>query len=136
MQKLPDTIYNEELFIKSLPAQYDGFFDWSFMRGTFPRNIMPMDVDGMVEINNQFIIFETKGKFAMIPDGQRYTQQALLRTGFFTIVNIWGDDADDWEIYTPFSIKYTGKGKLSLLEKVKGWLKYAESMPKYKVSEQ
>jgi len=123
---LPDTVYNEELFIKSLPAQYDGFFDWSFMRGLFPRGIMPMDVDGMVELGGKFIIFETKAPMAMIPDGQRFTQQALLRTGYFTIVNIWGDDAEDWVMYTPSGREVKGNGKAPLVDEVKRWVAYAE----------
>ena len=126
-KNLPSTIYNQELFIKSLPAQYDGFFDWSFMTGTFPRGIMPMDVDGMVEMHCQFIIFETKALMAMIPDGQRYTQQALLKTGRFTVVNIWGDNADEWIMYKPDGREIAGNGKEELIKNVRAWVKYAES---------
>lgn len=122
----PDTIYNPELFIKSLPAQYDGFFDWSFLRGKFPRGIMPADVDGLIEYDGNFLIFETKARFAMIPDGQRFTQQALLKTGYFTIVNIWGDNAEEFIIYTPNGYEYEGNGKEKLTEFVDMWRKAAE----------
>ena len=46
-------IENPELFCKSLP-------DWGFLRGAFPRGILPSDVDGAVEVNGHFLYDEFK----------------------------------------------------------------------------
>jgi hypothetical protein len=77
---------NKDEFKRSLPASYDGEFAWDFLPGAFPRGIMPMDIDAIVEINDHFLIFETKSPGATVPTGQRRTIQALLR---IDTISVW-----------------------------------------------
>lgn len=72
-------------------------FNW--LKGCFPRDILPTDGDGEVEINGRFLRFEFKhesvlqsGKIAI---GQRRAMEALIRTGFFTILVIGTNDAGE-----------------------------------------
>lgn len=39
------------------------------MREVFPRGIMPTDIDGMVEINSNFLFIEQKQPGVGLPDG-------------------------------------------------------------------
>ncbi len=125
MDRLPETVYNKEGFIKSLPANFDGIFDWSWLKGKFPRGIMPADIDGLVEYNSHFFVFETKGVGVMIPDGQKYTMEALLRTGYFTIMVIWGDNVEDWTLYTSQG-NLAGNGKETALYQIERWKQHIE----------
>ena len=67
-------IRDEEEFNKSLPAGYDGKFDWDVFKqhGCFgDTKIEPMDFDGVVERHKHYLIFETKKEGQRIPQGQR-----------------------------------------------------------------
>jgi hypothetical protein len=90
-EALPSTIRHPETFLKAAPAGYDGVFDWSWTKGCFgDTNISPMDVDGIIERNGNFLVFETKNVGVQIPQGQLYTLQAMHRLGRFTIMIIHG----------------------------------------------
>lgn len=56
--------------------------------GEHNLNIYPTDLDGVVEINNNFLLHEYKKENSDIPDGQKIMQKALIGIGF-TIINIW-----------------------------------------------
>ena len=43
---------------------------WSKLAGVFPRRITPSDIDGAVEINNCFFIFEGKTEGTKVQTGQ------------------------------------------------------------------
>lgn len=45
--------------------------DWDILRGCFPRNIRPTDIDGAVEINGHILFLEWKGKGASLTHGQQ-----------------------------------------------------------------
>ncbi len=125
--KLPDTIYDKKKFVKSLPAEYDGIFDWSWVEGIFPRGIMPTDVDGMIELHGHFFIFETKGtEFTMVPRGQLYLIEALLRTGYFTVMIVWGDEVEKWTMYTSKG-NISGEGKNTAIHQLARWRDYVLS---------
>lgn len=126
IDSLPDTVYNKDNFIKSLPANFDGIFDWTWMEDSFPRGIMPADIDGLVEFNSHFFAFETKGVGAMVPTGQKYTMEALIRTGYFTIMVIWGDEVEDWTIYASNGGSISGNGKDDALSYIKRWRAHIE----------
>jgi hypothetical protein len=64
-------------FEGSLPAGFDGEFNWDWMRNLFPRGIMPMDFDGVIEIGGHFGVFETKDYGVPIPKGQYHTLSRL-----------------------------------------------------------
>lgn len=87
---------------------------------------MPTDVDGIIELNGHFFIFETKGtEFTMVPRGQLKLIEALLRTGYFTVMIIWGDEVENWTMYRGEGERI-GKGKDSAIAQLKGWRKYIE----------
>ncbi len=96
MKDYPDTIIYPERFAKSLPAGHDGIFDWAFLKGAFGPVIMPMDFDGVVEKNGNFLLFETKTLDKEVPQGQLITCRALIRTGDWTIFFVWSSDYDDY----------------------------------------
>ena len=62
-------------------------FDW--LTGAFPRGILPTDCDGEVEIKGQFLRIELKNegllRGGLIPKGQVYLFNALVKTGYFTV---------------------------------------------------
>lgn len=64
-----------------------GAFGW--LKGAFPRGILPTDCDGEVEVRGQFLRLEFKHthkvRLGGIPKGQLYLFNALLKTGVFTI---------------------------------------------------
>jgi len=69
-------------------------FHW--LKGAFPRGILPSDCDGEVEINGQFLRLEFKHdelvRKNMIPKGQARQFQALVKTGVFTVFIVGHDD--------------------------------------------
>jgi len=62
-------------------------FHW--LKGAFPRNILPSDCDGEVEIGGHFLRLEFKSeglvKCNQIPKGQMRQFKALVKTGIFTV---------------------------------------------------
>lgn len=72
-------------------------YDW--LKGVFPRGILPTDIDGEVEINGHFLRLEFKHESALrngfVPKGQIRAFQRLQETGKFTIVIIGHNDVGD-----------------------------------------
>jgi hypothetical protein len=70
-------------------------FDW--LKGAFPRGILPTDIDGEVEINGHFLRFEFKAESRVrngeIPKGQARLFQKLVETGFHTVFLIGVDNS-------------------------------------------
>lgn len=87
-------INNAEQFIISKMPQV---FSW--MKGCFPRGILPTDIDGAVEINGHFLVLEFKHENRIrnggIKAGQRRFLLALSRSGPFTVVVIGMNDTGD-----------------------------------------
>lgn len=93
---LPSTIKYERTFKESLSFGFDGVFDWSWTQGCFGEGkITPMDFDGLVEKNGNFIVFETKGLGVPVPKGQMITFERLYLLGIFTICFIEGKEAPE-----------------------------------------
>lgn len=90
--KLPSTIHRPDAFIKSPAAGADGVFNWDWTKGCFDKanKISPMDFDGVVERNGNFILFETKDVGTAIPRGQFITLKAAHDQGCWTIMLIEG----------------------------------------------
>lgn len=51
---------------------------WSTISSVFPRGITPTDIDGMVELNNCFFIFEGKTNGSKMDRGQGLCHKRLL----------------------------------------------------------
>jgi hypothetical protein len=79
-----------EAFDRSLPAGFDGVFEWDFLRGCFGPTIMPMDFDAVVERKGNFLVFETKDAGVPIKDGQRRTLTELIKRPHFTVIILRG----------------------------------------------
>jgi hypothetical protein len=66
-------------FIDTLP-------NWDWMKGCFPRGIMPTDVDGMVEINGHTLFIEQKRSGASLDGGQRLAFRRLTEDPRITVL--------------------------------------------------
>ena len=128
---LPATIICPDAFIKSPAANFDGVFDWSWTQGCFGNTkIKPMDINGLIERNNQFLIFETKDSGVAIPQGQLITLDRLWKTGPFTIMLIWGKRSPEyfeyWPAYSANRFRYYGVDEA--IEVVKKWFEWADNL--------
>lgn len=79
------TIENATVYMSTL-------WDWAVLRGCFGNTrIQPTDIDGFVERNGYFLVFETKRAGVPVKQGQDITFEALRKTGLFTIFVVWGE---------------------------------------------
>lgn len=93
----PETIKYPKTFNNSLPANFDGVFDWSWTEGCFgDTKITPSDIDCIVERHGNFLLMETKDVDVPIPNGQMITLKALYKLGCFTIMLIWGKQSPEY----------------------------------------
>ena len=91
--KIPSTIYNPNAFDSSPAAGFDGAFFWEWTEGCFGTgSIAPMDFDAVVERNGNFIVFETKKRGVVVPQGQLITLDTAYSLNCFTIVFIHGKE--------------------------------------------
>jgi len=133
---LPATITNPGGFLRSPSAGFDGVFDWSWTQGCFGQGrIKPMDFDGVVERNGNFILFETKNVGVEIPRGQLITLNAAHRLGCFTIMLIYGktspESAEIWYPGVPAKDKFFGLDAIRGI--VANWYQHADKNPYQKI---
>lgn len=87
-------IKRPEAFILSKMPQVYGW-----LKGAFPRGILPTDIDGEVEISGNFLRMEFKHESAMrngrIPKGQYNALKSLIVTGKFTVLLIGTNDGGE-----------------------------------------
>lgn len=80
----------EAFIISKMPQVY------GWLKGAFPRGILPTDIDGEVEIQGHFLRFEFKHETALrnarIPKGQYQSLKSLINTGRFTVLLIGTND--------------------------------------------
>jgi len=76
--------------IRDLKKYTESLWDWGFLDGCFKRNIKVTDIDGLVEAGGRFLLLEAKSSNAPIPDGQRFAFEALVKTGLWTVLVMWG----------------------------------------------
>lgn len=77
--------------IRNLEKYVDSLWDWGFLDRCFKRNIKVTDVDGLVENGGQFLLIEAKSRGVLIKRGQKLAFMALVETGFFEVLIIWGE---------------------------------------------
>lgn len=94
------TIRNIEHFTNAL-------WDWSCLDGCFTGKMRPTDIDGLIERNGRFLLLEAKSSGATLGRGQQRTYDALLATGYFTVIVIWGHKQQPERIRV--STKHNGK---------------------------
>ena len=103
MTDLPKTILYPDAFRRSPSAEFDGVLHWDHWAPAIARRrISPNDIDAIVEINNFFLICESKDENVAIQPGQRQMLDALLRTGLFTLISRWGKEPPGkcWQLET------------------------------------
>lgn len=140
MNDLPSTIKHPEAFKASLPAGYNGIFDWSFLLPVFEgTKITPMDIDGLIERHGRILIFETKHPDKEILSGQRGALETLLRLGrgFICIIVLYGKSAttitemEEWH-YIKSRIRKSARKSCDstyVKERVNAWFKWANNHP-------
>lgn len=65
---------------------HDALPSWDAFLDAFPRSICPTDIDGMVEINGQFLFLEQKGEGVPMKTGQLLAFRRLGRIPNVTVV--------------------------------------------------
>jgi hypothetical protein len=65
--------------------------EWEFLSGCFDYGIMPTDVDGIVERNGNYLVFEEKHPNVELGIGQARMLNDLNMKHGMTIFIIWGD---------------------------------------------
>jgi hypothetical protein len=137
---LPSTIIFPEAFKRSPTADNDGVYYWEWWRAAINRRgIRPTDGDAIVEINNAFLLAETKDEGVPIQDGQRRTLDALLRTGLWTVIHQIGKHTPvSWalERYAMPRREFTGGLNVDrrsgpLFDFVARWAERADSLHKH-----
>lgn len=108
-------------------------YDW--LKGAFPRGILPTDIDGEVEINGYFLRFEFKSREALengyIPKGQKQALTRLCETKRFTVFVIGIDENAEpscIEIYkhNGTQTKLMKTDRNGIREKCKAWAEWAQ----------
>jgi hypothetical protein len=100
MSDSPATIKYPETFKRSPSAGFDGVFDWSWTQGCFGGGkITPMDFDGVIERNGNFLVMETKAVGKDIPKGQMITLESAYALGCFTLLFIQGKGSPEYGMY-------------------------------------
>lgn len=127
-------IHNEDNFNKTLPAGYDGRFDWDVFKeaGCFgDTKIEPMDFDGVVERNKHYLVFETKDEGKSVPTGQEITLSNLNDAQSFTVVFLWPKSPP----FQTMEVRYRGgkvvtvKGHDEIMAKIGAWFCWADGRP-------
>lgn len=100
--------------IRNKQNYLDSIWDWSILNGCFKGKIAPTDIDGLVERNGRFLLLETKSPGVPINTGQQRTHDALLATGVFTVMVIWGNAGQPEKLRV--SIQHNGKVAVQEME--------------------
>uniref|UniRef100_A0A6H1ZA68 Putative single-stranded DNA-binding protein n=1 Tax=viral metagenome TaxID=1070528 RepID=A0A6H1ZA68_9ZZZZ len=118
------TIEDPETYCASL-------WNWECLNGCFGEtSIKPTDIDGFIERKGRFLIIETKLPRADIPQGQEITFKALLDTGHFTIMIIWGkpNEPEKIKVLAGTATKTYDPADIEKLREItKKWFKWADS---------
>jgi hypothetical protein len=85
--------------------------DYSEFKGLIPTNLnlVPSNVDGMLERNGQFLILEWKRPKEKISEGQRIMLQALAAKPSFMVVIIYGNTDNETVIDSYWVLTPEGK---------------------------
>lgn len=111
-----------------------GVWDWGFLDLCFGQTkIKITDIDGMVERNGFFLMFETKKAGVNIPQGQKIMFRNFSNNGNHVLV-IWGYQSDSihdllW-IYPTGEKYYYDKSKDFIQKIVKKWYSHADANSK------
>jgi hypothetical protein len=65
--------------IRSRETVAERLWDWGFLNAALPGQIRPMDLDGIVEKNGQFLVLEGKPLGHDLPTGQKITLEKMAQ---------------------------------------------------------
>lgn len=120
------TIQRADLFLQ-------GIWDWGVLRGCFGNTkIEPTDIDGFVERKGRFLVLETKKSGVPVKTGQWWTFNSLVKTGYFTVIVVWGENGspEEMQVLYPLPLLPSEKKKADLNDLrrvVAWWFQYAEN---------
>jgi len=77
--------------IRSRETVAERLWDWGFLNAAFPGQIRPMDLDGIVEKNGQFLVLEGKPLGHSLPTGQKITLEKMAAKDDFCVVVLFGE---------------------------------------------
>lgn len=112
-------------------------YDW--LKGVFPRGILPTDIDGEVELNGHFLRLEFKEESALrngfIAKGQTMALRRLVDTKHFTVFIIGTSNQGEptcMQAYMPNGEirELEDVDKAELQERCKKWSAWAERQKK------
>ena len=124
--------------VKLMRNMFATHTDYADFMGLIPTNphLVPSNVDGILERNGQFLIFEWKRPGEKVSNGQRIMLQALAAKPSFMVVIIYGNTdtetiIDSYWLLTPEGkpVK-TGIGFESFKQFYRQWYELANNVPK------
>lgn len=81
--------------------------EWEFLSGCFDYGIMPTDIDGAIERNGKYLLFEEKQVGVELGTGQYRMLDDLNRKHGMTVFIIWGDTevpyVEEMSIWRPYA---------------------------------
>jgi hypothetical protein len=108
-------------------AEY--LWDWEFLNPAFPGKIQPMDVDGVVEMNGNFLILEGKALSAGMSKGQEIALEAMSENPDMHVLMVYGDPKTS----TPRKVQLLGYhdkpipcGKEGIRRIAQNWVKHVK----------
>jgi hypothetical protein len=141
-------IHSRSRFEEWLPAQFDGEFDWDFLKVSFSgTKIQPMDFDAVVERKGHFLVFETKSRGKGIDLGQQITLTSAWKDKGFTVIHVEGKTAptitgfavySEWDSQKEGAVgdkPITEKTYIDLAYAVRCWFCKASDLPQPKRKE-
>lgn len=107
----------------------ENLWDWEFLNAAFPRNIQPMDVDGLVEISDKFLILEGKSLHAGMARGQEMALDAMSRNSDMNVLMVYGDpktsEIDKAQVWG-YHDEPIPAGKKEVRKLAQGWVEYVD----------
>ena len=115
--------------IRDLKKYIERLWDWGFLDDCWGgTRIKVSDIDGIVERKGKFLVLEPKGIGINVPMGQRLMFEAMVRTGYFVVVIIWGETNKPLQaqVLMPSGIKMYNNANVELIRNIaKCWFSWA-----------
>ena len=111
-------------------------FIWSFLKPAFDWGIAPTDIDGLVERNGNYLLYECKEAGQKIPTGQgRMLKDLNIRHGFtiFVVTGFNEQNISALNVIWPRQVKHDAYQNINakfLLEKSRQWFDWADGNKK------
>jgi hypothetical protein len=107
-------------------------WEWAWAARALPRGITPTDIDGLIEIGDQYLIIETKEPGVPLPVGQRLALERLRRRVSGVLLIIWGqkDEPESVELQWDGGTRiYNTANRQKVLDIFEWFARCAESPP-------